>query len=248
MDCRWLRLLAVTAMIGSFIGSWFVDATFVSTSVFQTNFCRTNADSFYGTIGIFNTQSTRTIPPRTSMYVKQSEGNAQNKRKQGIDQKENQTRVDHFELPQVSQYLYRKPKQKRRKPKKARRPPTFWSNLQNVELELRMFWEDLDVPISPDHPPIIPSETLLNHFERNDLRYAIAHHGGREAVAERLGAKLVPGKWSDAVKYCPEVKELLRGDNPNGKGLSVEVPPIARHVKRALERKLKGEKIDITAS
>ena len=140
-------------------------------------------------------------------------------------------------------YLCRKPKQQRRKPKKARRPSSFWSDINNVERELRTFWEDLEVPISSRHPPIIPSEALLNHFERNDLRYAIAYHGGREAVADWLGAELVPGKWADAVKSCWEVKELLSTENPYGKKLSIDVPPIARHVRRALERKLKGEKM-----
>ena len=101
----------------------------------------------------------------------------------------------------------------------------------------------MEVPISAQQPPTIPSEALLNHFERNDLRYAIAYHGGREAVADWLGAKLVPGKWTEAVQSCWEVKELLRTDNPHGKNLSVNVPPIARHVRRALERKLKGKKM-----
>jgi len=63
--------------------------------------------------------------------------------------------------------------------------------------------------------------------------------GGRGIVAIQLGnARLVPGKWSDAIRESDEVKQLLDKDNPKGKGLSKAVPPIARHVKRTL---VKGE-------
>eukprot|EP01083_Nonionella_stella_P272317 923357_1 len=82
-----------------------------------------------------------------------------------------------------------------------------------------------------------PNEALLNHFERHDLRYAIANMGGRERMAEKLGgARLIPGQWHVAIRQSKEVQCLLRKDNPSGAGLSRAVPPIAPHVKRTLVR------------
>jgi hypothetical protein len=135
--------------------------------------------------------------------------------------------------------LDRKPKQKRRKIQNPRRPRAFWKDIHNIQNELRLFWSSVNVDINPSQPPPIPNEALLNHFERHDLRYAIANMGGRNIVATQLGnATLVPGKWSDAIQQSDEVKQLLKKDNIKGKGLSKAVPPIARHVKRTL---VKGE-------
>lgn len=130
--------------------------------------------------------------------------------------------------------LYRKPKQKRRKPKNQKRPSAFWANIKNVEFELRLFWSSVNVPISSSEPPPIPNETLLNHYERHDLRYAIAKKG-RKALSQELGkAKIIPGKWSDAIHQSEEVQCLLSPDNPAGSGLSKDAPPIAPHKQRRL--------------
>lgn len=135
--------------------------------------------------------------------------------------------------------LDRKPKQTRRKFKKPRRPSSFWKDIGNIQTELGLFWSSVNVEIDPLQPPAVPNEALLNHFERHDLRYAIANMGGRGEVAIQLGgARLVPGKWSDAIRESDEVKQLLKKDNPAGKGLSKAVPPIALHTKRTL---VKGE-------
>jgi len=139
-------------------------------------------------------------------------------------------------IPEIN--LYHKPKQIRRQLKQPRRPRSFWSDIHNIEAELRKFWIDLNVPIPKNEPPPIPNEALLNHFERNDLRYAIANMGGRDVVSYRLNdAKLIPGKWTLAVKTCKEVQFLLHPSNPAGRGLSKTVPPIAPYVKRSLKKR-----------
>ena len=144
-------------------------------------------------------------------------------------------------LPEIS--LCRKPKQIRRAMKKPRRPSAFWADINNIEHELRLFWSSVNVPIDTDKPPPIPNEALLNHFERHDLRYAIANMGGREFVAKRLGgARLVPGKWFEACKTSEEVKCLLKPSNPAGVGLTKAVPPIAPHVKRSLVKVAKRKR------
>ena len=135
--------------------------------------------------------------------------------------------------------LCRKQKQKRRQ-MRTRRPSTFWADIDNIETELRTFWSSVNVPIDPDLPPPIPNEALLNHFERHDLRYAIANMGGRIVVAEKLGgAKLIPGKWFEACSTSKEVQCLLKPDNPAGAGLTRKNPPIAPHFKRVLAEVVK---------
>jgi hypothetical protein len=139
----------------------------------------------------------------------------------------------HEIIPEIK--LDRKPKQSRRKYKNPRRPSSFWKDINNIQSELILFWISVNVEIDPSQPPTLPNEALLNHFERHDLRYAIANMGGRSEVAIQLGgAKLVPGKWSVAIRESDEVKQLLKKDNPAGKGLSKAVPPIAPHMKRTL--------------
>eukprot|EP00979_Chaetoceros_neogracilis_P002113 scaffold378_cov270-Chaetoceros_neogracile.AAC.2 len=139
--------------------------------------------------------------------------------------------------------LYPKRKQKRRKFTNTRRPSAFWADIGNIENELRLFWDSINVPMDNNAPPTIPSESLLNHFERHDLRYAIANMGGRDFVSEKLGgARLVPGKWFEACETSEEVKCLLKADNPAGVGLNGKIPPIAPQAKRSLAKMAKSEK------
>ena len=117
--------------------------------------------------------------------------------------------------------LLTKPKQKRRQPQ-LRRPRGYWSDIANVEGEIIRFWTNVGGPPSN----AIPSEGLLNHFGRNDLRWAISRHGGREALSLDLGgAAVVPGKWTEAVDQSVEVQKLLDSSHPATKGLSRHVPP-----------------------
>ncbi|KAL7517674.1 hypothetical protein ACHAWX_002581 [Stephanocyclus meneghinianus] len=108
-------------------------------------------------------------------------------------------------------YTYQKPRQIRRIPTK-RKPRNYWHSTSNLRNELTSFWKEYGVPlhtINPGRPPPIPSEYLLNFFQRNDLRGAIAQNGGRENVSHLLGgAKIIPGKWKEAVEM-EEVKYLL---------------------------------------
>jgi hypothetical protein len=113
------------------------------------------------------------------------------------------------QLPQVE--TYQKPRQVRRIPIK-RKPRNYWQSTTNLRNELSKFWIENNVPIdklNPGQPPPIPSEHLLNFFGRNDLRGAIASIGGREQVSYLLGgAKIIPGRWKDAVEL-KEVKLIL---------------------------------------
>ena len=106
-------------------------------------------------------------------------------------------------LPQL--YTYQKPRQKRRPQTtltRPRKPRFFWHDELNIQKELSSFWDELNVPINkyyPGQPPPIPSEFLLNHFNRNDLRWGIAQFGGRENLSHALnGAMIIPGKWREA--------------------------------------------------
>jgi len=123
--------------------------------------------------------------------------------------------------------LCRKEKQVRRKPKVPRHPPRYWSDIKSVEQELRSFWTSVNVPMDTHRPPAIPSELLLNYFERHDLRYAIAHNGGRQALASWLGTTVIPGPWKLAVKTY-EVQTLLNPNNTAGRALSPTQSPYQR--------------------
>lgn len=115
-----------------------------------------------------------------------------------------------------------------RKKSVNRHPPGYWQNLTNVKRELFQFWIDRGVmSLANNHVPlIIPSEGLLNYFKRHDLRYAVVLHGGRESLSRRLGgARIMPGKWSTAVRSSPELQELLR--NASYAGLSPDLPPLS---------------------
>lgn len=70
--------------------------------------------------------------------------------------------------------------------------------------------------VDPDRPPPIPSEHLLNHFDRNDLRWGITQMGGRDNVSHMLGgAKIIPGKWREAIEL-DVVKKILPHINQHG--------------------------------
>ena len=141
------------------------------------------------------------------------------------------------QILEIEGKLCRKPKQVRRKFSRPRRPSAYWQEIENIDSELRSFWESIGIDVNNESPLAIPNEALLNHFDRHDLRYAIAQYGGREYVAQRLGAELISGKWNESCRH-PYIEALLSSDNPAGKGLSKSVPPIAPHVKRALARKI----------
>ncbi len=118
----------------------------------------------------------------------------------------------------------------------VRQTPGYWQNISNVENELRLFWSSMNVPISESDPPPIPNEALLNYFNRHDLRYGIYTQGGREIVSKMLnGARIMPGKWMEAVETSPELKKLLNSDNPKSNGLSKDLPPMPLQVKRRIE-------------
>ena len=114
-----------------------------------------------------------------------------------------------------------------------RRAPGYWKEPSNLEIELRQFWASIGISIKDSEPPSIPNEALLNHFNRHDLRYGIYSQGGREIVSEALnGARIMPGKWSDAVEKSPELNQLLQH---NHSGLSREIPPMPFQVRKRIE-------------
>jgi hypothetical protein len=119
------------------------------------------------------------------------------------------------------------PKRKRQVRRKALNPHPryYWSDISNVRGEFHAFWRDLlgDDEYSMEGPPTIPNEALLNHVERNDLRYAIVLYGGRRALSERLGgAPVMAGKWTKAAKDSRELQLLIQ----KGKsGLCSDRPP-----------------------
>lgn len=119
-----------------------------------------------------------------------------------------------------------------RQKSKNRHPTGYWQNITTVENELRQFWSTLGVTISrdDDEPPPIPNEALLNHFERNDLRYVVVSHGGRKPLSEKLGgARIMPGRWTVAVNKSPELQTLLKNATH---GLSPHVPPLSPQQKK----------------
>jgi len=144
----------------------------------------------------------------------------------------NSTTNDHVELlPQL--YTYQKPRQKRRPQTtrtRPRKPRFYWHDEENVRKELQSFWDELNIPINqfyPNQPPPIPSEFLLNHFNRHDLRWGIAQFGGRENLSYALeGAIIIPGKWKEA-KELDIIKSLL--------------PVIAKHHTRECETRTNND-------
>jgi hypothetical protein len=117
----------------------------------------------------------------------------------------------------------RRRRQTRRKPTN-RRPKYYWTDLKNVERELREFWISSEVIAAKGEPILIPNNQLLNHYQRHDLRAAIYAYGGRECLAASLGgARIMPGRWTDAVQESPELRKLLQMDPT----LSTERPPFS---------------------
>ena len=109
-------------------------------------------------------------------------------------------------------------RQVRRKPVQ-RRPRYYWLDSVNLRSELCLFWRNCGVETNS---PTIPTEVLLMHYERHDLRAAIAKNGGRIAVSELLGgAPIMPGRWRNAVASSPELQHLLKLDA----SLTPERPP-----------------------
>mmetsp|Transcript_48979 Transcript_48979/g.147529 ORF Transcript_48979/g.147529 Transcript_48979/m.147529 type:complete len:224 (-) Transcript_48979:941-1612(-) len=109
-----------------------------------------------------------------------------------------------------------------------KRSRNYWRVKKHMETEFRDFWLHRNVTIPENEPPPIPNESLLNYFERHDLRWAIVSQGGRESVSYRLnGAKILPGKWSEAISSFPELMEQLLSSSDGAAGccLSKSDPP-----------------------
>jgi len=138
---------------------------------------------------------------------------------------------------EVKPYSFRTPQQERRLPR-TRKPKFYWTHLENVQQELYDFWANLGI-----QSLCLPNETLLNYFQRHDLRAAIATHGGREVLAYKLkrhkaksktkttstavaaistGIKIMPGRWNEAVTTSLELHTLLQNKTI---GLSEDRPP-----------------------
>lgn len=119
-------------------------------------------------------------------------------------------------------------RQDRRKPVN-RRPKFYWTNHGNLKRELEQFWVDCGVEKSSERSRsvvLIPSEILLYHYGRHDLRAAIVTQGGRSVLAETLPARIMPGRWKDAVTdpTCrEEMQQLLKADSR----LSMDISPAA---------------------
>lgn len=107
---------------------------------------------------------------------------------------------------------------------RQRRPKYYWTEVSNVELALRELWESKEVAIDAyHHLPPIPNESLLNYWNRHDLRGAIITHGGRTLLSERMGnAPIIPGKWNEAVQTW-YVQQILQHD----RDLSADTPPLS---------------------
>jgi len=109
--------------------------------------------------------------------------------------------------------ITKRPRQSRSQPSQ-RRPRYYWFDPDNLREGLYDFWsKDCGVTgVDRTRPPTIPNEVLLYHYQRHDLRAAIARNGGRARVARLLGgAPIMPGRWRDAVRSrAPELQQLLR--------------------------------------
>ncbi len=144
---------------------------------------------------------------------------------------------NHSESRNASLPLFTTTKKARRPPRRARKPRSYWLDIENLRKELYDFWiKDAKVYLSPDEPLPIPSQTVINLFQRYDLKNGIYAHGGRESVVDRLGnAVLVPGKWSEAAKTCSVIQQLL--DQSDGNNMSHDIPPISPQILQNLSEK-----------
>lgn len=111
-----------------------------------------------------------------------------------------------------------------------RKPNYYWNDIENVRLELAQFWKNLNITSFPENQPPIPSEALLSHFERHDLRGVIVKYGGKDDLSYELGGvPIVPGKWKDAVRNSSIVQDLLRNESH---GLLHDIPPLSPQQKK----------------
>jgi hypothetical protein len=116
-----------------------------------------------------------------------------------------------------------------------RKPNYYWNDIENVRLELIEFWKNVNITSFPQTRPPIPSEALLSHFERYDLRQVIAKYGGRNDLSYDLGGvEIIPGKWKDAVRDCSIMHELLQNESH---GLRPDVPPLSPQQIKALRKR-----------
>ncbi|GKY91066.1 hypothetical protein MPSEU_000079400 [Mayamaea pseudoterrestris] len=98
--------------------------------------------------------------------------------------------------------LHHKPQQQRR-PHTNRKPRGYWSNVSNLEHEVKEFWMERNLTFNF---VLLPSESILYFYNRHDLRGAIASLGGREAIASgRPKFRVLPGRWADAVEQYPQL-------------------------------------------
>jgi hypothetical protein len=142
----------------------------------------------------------------------------------------NESTVAHSQPPIGSLQLRRI--QQRAKPQN-RKPKYYWSDLANLRTELDIFWKGRGVLVgngsAKTNRIVIPNETLLIYYRKHDLRGAIASHGGRYAVAEKLKramprgtmVEVMSGTWALAVNESPELRSLIQLDPL----LSKERPP-----------------------
>ncbi|KAI2501162.1 hypothetical protein MHU86_13308 [Fragilaria crotonensis] len=119
-----------------------------------------------------------------------------------------------------------------------RKPNYYWNDIENVRRELVEFWKNVNITSFPQTRPPIPSEALLSHFERYDLRRVIAKYGGRSDLSYDLGGvEVIPGKWKDAVRDSLIVQELLQNESH---GLRPDVPPLSPQQKKAFRESADG--------
>jgi hypothetical protein len=136
--------------------------------------------------------------------------------------------------PQIGS-LQRRRIQERKKPHN-RKPKYYWSDLGNLRTELDFFWKVRGVLVGKGSAKkyrtdrvVIPNETLLRYYRKNDLRGAVASHGGRYTVAEKLKRALpkgttvevMSGTWTQAVTESLELQALIQLDPT----LSKDLPP-----------------------
>ena len=71
---------------------------------------------------------------------------------------------------------------------------------------------------------LIPNEIVLQYFGRHDLRAAIASQGGRSLLAEVLPARIMPGRWDQAIRQNSRELQTLMQREPL---LSTQQSPFA---------------------
>ena len=128
----------------------------------------------------------------------------------------------------ASVYPTKRKRQARAKPT-DRRPRNYWLDPTNLRRGLVDFWRndcglggEIRTVMNPSRPTV-PNEVFLFYHGRHDLRAALARNGGREDVSEKLDyAPVMPGRWREAVRECPELMQALISRDSN---LSLQRPP-----------------------